>query len=484
MAALRDLLAAAGFTEERICERLGLRKIFEFQAKKPQCVEAEPQSALDVLIRLFVASLAMEESTAARLLPPHSLNLLRRIGLLRPEGCAPLAMLYPVRGLYFCSDRGMEADDKENGADVVFAAMTSHTGEYVQVLPTEPCDAFLELCGGTGVAALIAARDGARHAWTCDITARSTRFAEFNARLNQLPNVTALEGDLYEPVRGLTFDRIAAHPPYVPASKSLFLFRDGGQDGEQITRRVIAGVPEFLRPGGRFYMAGLINERDGLKAEERVRRMLGEQHAEFDITVAFIHTLIPKEFALQNTLKGRVTAEEAEDQARVLREMGVERLIYCWLILQRHEWKRQPFNTRRQVTPETDWRQLEWVVRTETLWSDSSQYERILSSRLMPAPGVEFWVKERFSDGAWQTGECTLKTRSPFVVEISGPPWLANMARMCDGSRTVREILSGLLEQRVIEGTPPERDFVAFLRPFATAGLFEVEGAAEGVQVR
>jgi methylase of polypeptide subunit release factors len=36
--------------------------------------------------------------------------------------------------------------------------------------------------------------------------------------LNDVSNVTVLQGDLYDPVQGQRFDRITIHPPYVPAA--------------------------------------------------------------------------------------------------------------------------------------------------------------------------------------------------------------------------------------------------------------------------
>src|SRR5690606_36116914 len=131
--------------------------------------------------------------------------------------------LYPTEGLYIISDLDPEAPgaaelDELEPLVHVFSAITSLTGSYMKQLPDTPCERFLELCGGTGIAALVVARF-AGHAWTADITARSTAFAAFNAQLNGLSNVSAVQGDLYEPVRGMTFDRIVAHPPYVPAPR-------------------------------------------------------------------------------------------------------------------------------------------------------------------------------------------------------------------------------------------------------------------------
>ena len=48
--------------------------------------------------------------------------------------------------------------------------------------------------------------------------------------------MTVVEGDMYAPVEGLTFDRIVTHPPYIPAKQTGLIFRDGGEDGEQIIR--------------------------------------------------------------------------------------------------------------------------------------------------------------------------------------------------------------------------------------------------------
>src|SRR5690606_29151931 len=137
---------------------------------------------------------------------------------------------------------GASDPDSLEQPDFVFSAITSLTGTFLSQLPDAPCERCLELCAGTGTAALAAAKQ-AGHVWATDLTARSTRFAEFNARLNNLQNVTAVQGDLYEPVLGLTFDRIVAHPPYVPATETQMVYRDGGEDGEQVIRGILQGLP-------------------------------------------------------------------------------------------------------------------------------------------------------------------------------------------------------------------------------------------------
>jgi release factor glutamine methyltransferase len=73
--------------------------------------------------------------------------------------------------------------------------------------------------------------------------------------------VTFLAGDLYQPVEpGLRFDVIVSNPPYVPTAELAGLQRevqreprlalDGGADGLDLLRRVVAGAPARLKAGG------------------------------------------------------------------------------------------------------------------------------------------------------------------------------------------------------------------------------------------
>jgi tRNA1(Val) A37 N6-methylase TrmN6 len=43
-------------------------------------------------------------------------------------------------------------------AGVVYHAVTVNTCHFLETLPNEPCDSFLDLCSGSGVAALLAAQ--------------------------------------------------------------------------------------------------------------------------------------------------------------------------------------------------------------------------------------------------------------------------------------------------------------------------------------
>jgi release factor glutamine methyltransferase len=114
----------------------------------------------------------------------------------------------------------------------------------------------LDLCTGAGAVAahLRAAVPGARVV----ATERDPRAATF-ARRNGVPTVVA---DLAAPVRGDGgFDLVTAVAPYVPTAAVALLpadvrrheplpALDGGADGLDVVRRVVAVAGRLLRPGG------------------------------------------------------------------------------------------------------------------------------------------------------------------------------------------------------------------------------------------
>jgi hypothetical protein len=95
-----------------------------------------------------------------------------------------------------------------------------------------------------------------------DINPRALDFSRFNAALNRLDEVEFLLSDCYQNVNvenlGLDspcqFDLITANPPFVPAPEQLSLCRTGGVSGEEVTERIVRGLPSMLASDGIFSM--------------------------------------------------------------------------------------------------------------------------------------------------------------------------------------------------------------------------------------
>ena len=127
---------------------------------------------------------------------------------------------------------------------------------FCRHLLVRPGERVLEIGGGLGLAAVLAAKDGARVTAT-DVLPEAVEVMRANAALNGVV-VDARLGDCYEPVGGERFDLVCTNPPQMPTPPGR-VRRDaaaaadnGGANGWELLDRVIAGAPRHLHPGGRL----------------------------------------------------------------------------------------------------------------------------------------------------------------------------------------------------------------------------------------
>ncbi len=260
-AAVRSWLVEADFAEETIRRLLGIKELSEFRSVSPEVADRNADGPLlPLLIRLFLFSASFPRAAVEEVIAPDLLAALTALDLLRLGNFAggqgqgewwyAPVLLYPVDGFLIASDR----HDSPDGSpfvpppDIVFPAIFAGTLQFLRLLPPGPADAALDLCSGTGIAAMALGRTAGR-AVAADITARATHFALFNRLLNGCANVAVVESDLYAAVAGETFDRIVAHPPYVPALDDRMIYRDGGETGESIVRGCVEGLPQASSAG-------------------------------------------------------------------------------------------------------------------------------------------------------------------------------------------------------------------------------------------
>lgn len=166
-------------------------------------------------------------------------------GLLIPNEPAPFH-LRTAGGLYLLSDYLDPA--ASSSSDAVMGAGETTAILWQSARPAERLGAVLDLGCGAGTLALLLAAHASRVLGT-DINPRAIALARFNAALNNLANAEFRAGDLYEPAADQRFDLIVSQPPYYPGSGKTFLH--GGARGDEIPRRVVAGVPAHLSGKGR-----------------------------------------------------------------------------------------------------------------------------------------------------------------------------------------------------------------------------------------
>lgn len=121
---------------------------------------------------------------------------------------------------------------------------------------------LLDVGTGSGaIAVTLAAELPAATVDAVDISPQALSIARANAeRLGVSARVRFFEGDLLEPVQGGRYDAIIANLPYVPTpdiapspdpvSYEPRLALDGGPDGLDCYRRLLAAMPAAVAPGG------------------------------------------------------------------------------------------------------------------------------------------------------------------------------------------------------------------------------------------
>ncbi|MEO6419845.1 MAG: peptide chain release factor N(5)-glutamine methyltransferase [Polyangiaceae bacterium] len=127
------------------------------------------------------------------------------------------------------------------------------------------CMRALDLCTGSGCVALTLGRERpTSQIFATDISRDALEVARHNALRLGAYNVAFVEGDLFAPVAAASaarFDIIVSNPPYIPHAEIATLMPDvrdfepllaldGGADGLDLIRRIIADAPRFLVRGG------------------------------------------------------------------------------------------------------------------------------------------------------------------------------------------------------------------------------------------
>jgi methylase of polypeptide subunit release factors len=468
------------FPEREITQRLGIESVYDFKSTFEGRKQTNPADQLDAAISLLLDGDSLDKTVLETLWGTEVTSAFAQLDLLREHPVEntlyyATAVLYPVENLFIASDRPYTirpAAGETVSPEYVYPAISSNTRRFLRALPVHPCESFLDMCAGSGAAALIAASNYAQEAFSLDITERSTHFAEFNRLLNGIENATVLRGDLYEPVQGLTFDRIVAHPPYVPAQEQQMIFRDGGSDGEQITAAIIRNLPSYLRPGGVFYAVAQATDRDGELFEQRIRRWLGEAADEFDLIL--METEVPPPDPFEQLVSARRRFKQILENKHLFSQLKVTGIFYGTIILRRHVAAQPPITTRTTQDKASNWQLADWLLRWELDALDSAFLLALLEQRPKLSERLELHVTHLNRGGNLVPERYRLQLRSPFLVDRECHPWVAVMLAGFSGEVTGREAYGKLQADGVISEQMPPEEFARLLSFFVSQGVLEV----------
>jgi hypothetical protein len=387
--------------------------------------------------------LPVDEAESREILGDKSFEPFCTLGLLRnskknPSKVVCPVWLYPCDGFIIASDRPSdpEGDPYHPNKDVVFPAMYRGTVRFLSLLPEAKNLETLDLCGGSGIGALHHSRE-ARTAVTVDVAERSAIFAEFNGHLNGV-QFESFCGDLYEPIGDRQFDLISAHPPFVPAIGSNMVYRDGGDTGEDVTRRIVAGLPAHLRSGGTCVILCAAPDIGESTFEQRAYEWLGENRDEFDVIFGCEKILTIED--VMGSARRNIDETTARQLGARLRSLDIRQFAYGALVIRRYTARAARKALRVQLTPEgkvADFERLfSWRERVRQ--TDFKQW--MANSRPRLASELELTVRHTIREGELVPAEFVFSVEAGFQSALRLDGWITPLVARLNGTKSVAEV--------------------------------------------
>ena len=476
--AIHGVLQRGSFQEQVICEHLQLGNLSAVDHPVFMTLQHRlgGSGLLETLCSVFLFGDAVPHASIREYLSAEELDAFIAADLFRPyraPAAAPDHLYSPVRlapirvpdlaerDILVAGDRNDHPDGSPFTpfADIVFPGHNPLTRRFLTLLPATRPVRVLELCAGSGIATLAMASAGSRCV-AADIAERSVHFARFNAWLNDCSGLDVACGDLYAAVQD-GFDCILAHPPYVPALEQRLTYRDGGQTGDEIIRRIVEGLPEHLNAGGTCHLLCLGMDTEETRFEERLRAWLGPSGGEFDVIFALDSTTPPEQVATRVAEPFGRSRDNMHKWHELFHRLKVKDFVYGSVVIRRLDAasRGEPLTRRVLMTDGTTAASFMQLLRWFDWLREPGGESRILDTKPTLPADLRLDVQHRMEAGGFTPDVFYLENGGhPFRARLKIEPWLASVLVSLDGRRTVREVFTNAEANGKIPTGFSERD--------------------------
>jgi methylase of polypeptide subunit release factors len=462
---LRDVLASAQFTGEKIGEALGTGDEIVSRASEipVQLRQLEQYATFGALVRLFILDLDVPVGQIAPAIAPLSVDDLARLGTVerRDEMVRPLVRIVPHDHLLIASDVRLRAGQPAPADHVPGVHRPSVTLAHLTV--RRPVGAFLDLGTGCGVEALLAAGHAERVLAT-DVSPRAVNFAAFNAQLNLASNIEFRAGSWFDPIGDERFDTIACNPPYVISPASEYIYRDSGLVGDSVSEQVVRSIPPHLEESGFATIAiSWIADPQG-DATAPVQRWV--EGSGCDAWLLHYRTDRPLETA---AAWNQTESGDPERYTQLIdtwlayyRDLGIRGIAYGSLLLRRRSganWFRSDPLPAGRLKAASD--HILRVFAAHDLFAGLTDAAGLLGEKLRVVPKAAVEQRVRFHHGEPRVEEMTLTLDEGVGFQAGLDPQVLHLLTQLDGRRTLRDALA--------EGA--KREGIQDVERYALAGL-------------
>jgi methylase of polypeptide subunit release factors len=444
---LRTALWNAEFVAERVREALGVEgeALAPGPAQVPLLQRSLRAGPLTTLIELFLLGIEVGEREAEAALP---LAIAEASGLVSVEArsVSALVRLTPFRGFLLASDKPAEGSPGLRSDHVM--GITPSTLMLLNLTPTRPVGAVLDVGAGSGIQALAAARHAERVV-AVDVNPRALAFTTFNAKLNGCGNIDCRHGSLFEPVPGERFDLVLSNPPFVISPDEALAFRDSGLQGDTISREIVLSAAAHLEEGGRAIVLvswGLAREQPW---EEPLRAWVESTGCDALLLHYASHDPLRHAASWNEPLaRDALAYGDAIDRwLEYFGTLGIEIVAYGAVVLRRRSgsnWIRCEDLGGASFGPSGD--EVDRLLRTQDWLGVLPDDDALLEERLRLVERHRLEQTLRCRDGAFAVADATLTLEQglPFRAAVDGVS--ATLLTRLDGTRTLREAVAETVE--------------------------------------
>jgi methylase of polypeptide subunit release factors len=356
------------------------------------------------------------------------------------NGLAANAMLVPWERYLIASDHTTRFD----AADAKLVLWPNPTSRLLaRFTIRRPCRLTLDLGTGSGVLALAAAAHS-QQVVASDVNRRALVFAEFNARLNGIDNISCVRGDRYSPVDDRRFDLIITNPPFFISPADDYLFCDNPFELDQLCQKLVEEAPAHLTEGGYFQMLCEWAQVHGQSWEDRLASWLSATGC--DAWVIKGVTQDPSAYALERVRAMDASPEhDAEKYSGYMayyQERKVEAIHSGVVVMRRRSgqnWIQIEEMSNTFKEPFGDSVELMFTARDFLRTHEDDEGMLQVKPRLSPHVRLEQAYEQ--AGQSWQLSSATLRLVKGFPFFVGVQPLVADFLRRCDGTSTLKELV-------------------------------------------
>lgn len=452
---------------------------------------ADPDRALVNLLRLFVAGDVIDDAGLELTFPnlgvdgAEGLELVERVqdgwrASLSITPYRPPADLAHPSDWWFVSDLDDHLRQGPADTDHVMG-IGSATRTLLATVPRDRVGRSLDLGTGCGVIAHVLALHSDRVVAT-DISPRALRFATLNAAVNEVQNIEFRRGDLFDPVQGERFDRIATNPPFVvtPAGGAgHHTYRSSQRAGDTLLQELVEAAPGHLTEHGSLHALGNWEVPWGSSAEEHLSSWVRESSA----SAWFIERdrQTPLEYAELWARDGGVRAESdayaqlVESWTADFDERNITAVVFGMVMLLAPEpatpsvfrYERVSGRIHQASDVGSAWRRAFLTAREFDSLSDAEILDRTF------VKSDDLREGRHLMPGTGEIVSITLTQRQPFERVLEADTFSAALLGACDGDLTLREIADALSELLEVSEHVSQQQAARLMREFLWIGFAE-----------